>query len=202
MTTEEPQPAAARPLAPPTQVELPSRTMPAPAPSWPSVLGILTLVLGVFGTLVGAFAVLSPLVMSFWARFVPAEGRAGLAVAERWTTWTVASGGLAIALSLLLMVAGIGLLRRRRWACPLLQTWAVLRMMPAVGQVGVAYLVQRETLASMSQQMPASMPSQQYVHLFTDLSLAVSLLWYWALPVFLLIWLARGRVRAHVAEWT
>lgn len=202
MTTEEPQPAAARPLAPPTQVELPSRTMPAPAPSWPSVLGILALLLGLFGTLVGAFAVLSPLVMSFWAQFVPAEGRTGLAVADRWTAWTVASGGLATGLSLLLMVAGIGLLRRRRWACALLQTWAVLRMMLAVGQVGVAYVIQQETLASMSQQMPAPMPAQQYVQLFALLGMVISLAWYWALPVFLLIWLARGRVREHVAEWT
>lgn len=202
MTTEEPQPAAARPLAPPTQVELPSRTMPAPAPSWPSVLGILALLLGLFGTLVGAFAVLSPLVMSFWAQFVPAEGRTGLAVAERWTTWTVASGGLATGLSLLLMVAGIGLLLRRRWACALLQTWAVLRMILAVGQVGVAYVIQQETLASMSQQMPAPMPAQQYVQLFALLGMVISLAWYWALPVFLLIWLARGRLREHVAEWT
>lgn len=202
MTNEEPQPAVARPLTPPTQVELPSRTMPAPAPSWPSVLGIIAIVFGVFGTLTGAYGVLAPFLMRFMAQIAPAAGRAGLHVAQQWAAWGVANGALTGALALLLLAAGLGLLRRRRWACTASQVWAVLRIMLAGVQVGVAYFIQQDTLTAVSQQMPASMPSQQYVHSFAALGLVVSLLWYWALPVFLLIWLARGRVREHVAEWT
>jgi len=116
----------------------------------------------------------------------------------------------------LLLAGGILLLRRRRVASPVLKFWAVLKL------VGGTYLVYQNTILTKIQfaalfrpeiSMPEVDGSNETLEDFDrimDFGIMQAALWFgavfgwlWlaALPVFLLIWLNRRRVKAEIASW-
>jgi len=118
----------------------------------------------------------------------------------------------------LLLAGGILLLRRRRVASPVLKFWAVLKL------AGGTYLVYQNTILTKIQfaalfrpeiSMPEVDGSNEILEDFdrimdTTSGIMQAVVWFgavfgwlWlaALPVFLLIWLNRSRVKAEIASW-
>lgn len=188
------------PAAPPTElVRVPT---PEKVSSWPTVIGIIAITLGGLGTLSGLWGALSPIYMRAMSAAMPTSQRAAFDLMQNWQTWTVVASLLGTVLAVVLLVAGIGLLKRAAWARPTCQIWAVLKMLLAVATAVVGSLIQRDMLSAMSRMDP-NMPALPagFAEGAASVGLVFALAWGWALPVFLLVWFARGKIKAEIAEW-
>ena len=191
------------PAAPPT--ELVYALPPEKPSSWPSVIGAIAVVFGVLGTLGGLWGVVGPYFMRAMMSAMPpmpANQTATLAVMQKWQTWTIAASLLGLPLAVVLLTGGIGLLRRRAWARPTCQGWAIFKILVVVATSTVGSLIQRDTFAAMSQADP-NMPAMVtgVGESMAVVGLVIGVAWGWALPVFMLIWLARGKIKNEIAGW-
>jgi hypothetical protein len=120
-----------------------------------------------------------------------------------WRPWTIASSGVAMALGVLLCVAGTGILKHRRWGPRACLWWAILKIPLVAVNVGVGHAIQRQTWESM-QSSGAGFPGGQggFFSFVGPVTVVIGLLWGWTLPVFMLVWLSRRKIKADVAGWS
>ena len=188
---------------PPT---LPAELVASPRPTgWPMVIGVIAIVIGALGALGGLCGAASPWFAGFIMNQMPEAQRGAIEVTQKWWGWTVTAYLVSTAVAILLLVAGAGLVRRRAWARRTCINWAVLKMLLVVATTAMSYPIARET-SEVTLRPSASAPStpvnvQQFAELGMIVGLTFGLLWGWALPVFLLIWFARGKIRNEVAGW-
>jgi len=180
--------------APPTQ-PAPLRSVP---PSWPDVIGIIAIVFGALGAIGGVWGLISPLFMKMLASILP---KAQSAMMHKvWTDlWPVMilHGLATLTLGIMLLAAGVGLRRRRPWSLPLTRRWAYAKLVVVVLGSILGIIMQREQMAAQSG--PALPP--RVMQAMVVAGAAVGLAWGAALPVFMLVWLARDRIRRHTAKW-
>jgi hypothetical protein len=193
----------AQPVVPPMQPgQIP---MPGQRSTWATVIGIIAIVLASGGILSGCSSLISPFVVDFFRNMIPPGQATGMEVMdaiEEWRSWTMINSFLTSAVASLLLVVGIGLLKRRRWAVQAGVAWAILKVLHALVTAVFVYMVQQATFGAMGQQIPAAPgfgPAfQQMIGVY---SAAFTALLYSAFPVFLLIWLSRAKIKADVADW-
>lgn len=197
---------SAQPVAPPTQpgeIAAPQRSA-----NWPIVIGTIAIVLGSGGILVGLWGAAAHLGMRLfeWAmeqsQSSAVVGRQ-VAAMEAWLPWTVVSSLLATAIAILLLLGGIRLTKRRCSSIRLLKFWAVVKI-PVVVIRAIAEVFMQESLFEIMSQSPSStsMPfGGGFLDLMMVIGLVFTLAWGWALPVFLIIWLSRGKIKNEVAGW-
>ncbi len=198
---------SAQPVAPPTQPG--ALATPQRPANWPSVIGTIAIVFGSGGILVGLWGAASPFGMRFfeWAMEQSQPSAVvdrQVAVMEAGLPWTVASSLLAAALAILLLLGGIRLTKRRRSSMRLLKFWVVMKI-PVVVIVTIAGVLMQELQFEIMGQSPGLTP-MPFGGGFFDVMIVVTLVfglaWGWAFPVFLLIWLSRGKIENEVAGWT
>lgn len=202
--------AGPTPSAPPT---LPPELRPAPPttpgplsfptrpPSWPSVFGILSIVLGAMAIIQGAYGVIAVLFMPGLFGLIPGSGVPMRAAMSQNMPFNI---GVQIATSLLGIVnllAGVWLVQRLPRGVPWLRTWAVLKVFFTLLSAMAGYYVQAGMMTAVQQGSPAPGPPAGILSIFAWLGVALAVMWGWAYPVTALIWLARPAVRAHVREW-
>jgi hypothetical protein len=201
-----------QPLPPSTQ---PSAHGPAGAPqrnsTWPVVLGIVALVFGVAGFLGNlwgtvATSVAEGLVSSMTGQLSGQEEEVVGVVFEitrSWRVWTIGVALIGALVSAMLLVGGILLLLRRAAAAPLLKLWAVARMVMVIVGGYVGLQVQRETMAAMHELMGAEMGQipPGLVAATTAFGMMFGIVFGWALPVFVLVWFARQKIKDEVDGW-
>ncbi|MBI4579084.1 MAG: hypothetical protein HY718_05235 [Planctomycetes bacterium] len=100
-------------------------------------------------------------------------------------------------MALLLLVGGVGLVGRRRWGASAAKVWAVLRMLFVLVGLAVGWQMQQASFSAMSSS--GRMGGAEQVVM--GLSLVLGLVWAWALPVIMLIWLSRAKIKADIARW-
>ncbi len=186
-----------QPLAPPTQ---PGAIVAPPRPSnWPNVIGIIAIVLGAGGILGGVWGAASPWLMSSlsWA-MLPGQAES----LQAWLPWTVSSSLAAAAVAILLLLGGIKLVKRNPAAPGLLRVWAILKLPMAVCLTIVGIIVQREQFDVVQGSTTAMPMGSAFFDALTVFGVVVSVVWYGALPVFMLIWFARKKSKAEVAGWS
>ena len=187
------------PGIPPTQ---PGAYIPPEQPSsWPKVIGIICVVLGGLGILGAASSALGPAISNFFASMMPDDQANVMEVTKEYQPWTMIIALLQGILAVLLLAGGIGLLQRRRWGIAVSMVWAVLRMLLVVASAILSYDVVIKTIEAMSQQSGAPALSDEFAEVVAIVGAVFTLLWGWALPVFLLIWFTRGRIKAETAAW-
>ena len=188
------------PFAPPAS---PSRS------AWPTVLGIIAIVFGALSVLGGCWGVVSPFVFKKLIDAIPetAAGDLGEAtipfeITADWQGWIIAGSLLTTGLAVLLLIAGIGLLKRRRWGVDAAWWWVVLKMIFVVVNAAVAYQMQQDIYAALGEQQ-ANMPglSAGFYQLGAIAGVTFAVVWGWALPVFVMIWFSRRVIREEVNEW-
>jgi hypothetical protein len=194
-----------------------------PAPTtWPRVVGIIVVVIASLGIMqYGLCAPIGLLAASLMgsafesiAESQPNTGLEGtvaqMEALQDYTLVNLASNGAALVLSIMLLIGGIGLLRRRPWARRGLLAWAVLRMIHALPAVYIGYMMHRVQFDAMkdaaaSGTAGAGQPPMVILDLasaFGVVGVVIGLVFAWALPVFMLIWLSRWRIRDEMATWT
>ena len=198
---------SAQPVAPPIQPG--TITSPQRPTNWPKVVGTMAIVLGSGGILVGLWTAASPFAMRLieWALKLSQPSAVvdrQVAVMEAGLPWTVASSLIATAIATLLLLGGIRLNKRKRSSMRLLKFWAVAKI-PLVVIVTIAGVLMQELQFEVMGQSPG-LTSMPFGGVFFDVMIVVSFVfglgWGWALPVFLLIWLSREKIKNEVAGWT
>ena len=118
----------------------------------------------------------------------------------RSTTQTIAAGSVLAAV--LLIVVGVGFVRRRRWAVRAVWIWAVAKVFVALMAAMVAYVAFENTMRDETVGPNASIAAPVAIMRIASLLFVfVGLLWAWALPIFVFVWFGRERVRAEVDLW-
>lgn len=206
----DPGETRAVPAAPPT-------SPPFIAPrreQWPSVVGIIAIVLGAIGVLSSVWNALGMLLVSAVAsgQGAPADNAppaSSLDVSavfrsmEYWTGSLVAINLLLGGLAVLLIVAGIGLLRRRRRGAAWMVRWSILRIIAGIAFAVVSALMQRDQINAMagSPNDPAASAVLRMGPLMIVVTAVFALVWTMTFPVFVLVWMGRGTVRKTIASW-
>lgn len=170
-------------------------------PRWPKIIGIISIVLGIGGCLGGVWGFLTPMLMRKWAEHVPPEQAAALGNVEAWGKWIAISSALTLLIALVLLVAGIALVKRRRYAIKLTRIWAVSKMLFALVSTYVGYIIQQEQFEQMSQQNPV-LSGSPFVDIALVVGVAFGLVWGCAFPMFVLIWFSRSKVKAEYSQWS
>lgn len=174
-----------------------------PASNWPTVIGIIAMVFGGLGILGGAWGVVGSL-MPGLLHFAAGPENRMFEVMSKWTTWNVAMSIITITVAALLLTAGIKLLKRRPDAPGWCRTWAVVKILLVLVVGIVNYFYQQDLYAAMEDtQGPGGRPAMAFpvMKAVAAASVAFSLLWGWALPVFMLIWFGRQKIKAETADW-
>jgi len=191
---------------PPTQ---PGGFVRTPPPSsWPLALGIVAIIFGGGGLLVGCFGAAGLLFMDKVVELVEDSPgmteltTASLQAATQHKGLQLGLTGLGLILSLMLLLAGIGMLSRKRSSRTLSLAWSAMKMLFVPVHAGVAYYVGAPQLEAMQQDPNMAQLPQGFIQGALIGQTVFMVAWGWALPVFLLIWLNRAKIRAEVAAWT
>lgn len=186
--------------------------IPAPPKTWPTVIGVIMIIVAVLGLLQnmcgGVVSVLMPAIQSG----MPAEANddpvfaAQMDLTMRYMPFYVANAVILIVLGVLLLMAGISMLKRRLRAVKYSRIWAVARILWAIPAAVITYFITIETFkaieqaaANAGQPMPAGLIG--FMQMLGPVGAAVQLVVWCALPVFLLIWLSLSNVKNEVAKW-
>lgn len=202
MTTSQPPPSA--PPVPPAPPVTPGAIAPRPS-RWPAIIGTIALVFGILATLGGCGGLVMMPFMEAIMESVPNQQNPGLAGLSDWKQWTIPGSILSMALGVLLVVGGSGLLRRRGWGRRVCLGWAGLKMVLVIFMATIQYQIAIDQAEAMKndpnfQALPAQFAG--FMQSFSMISVIISVIWGWALPVFLLVWLSRRKIRDDVKTWS
>lgn len=190
----------ATPLAPPVRPTGPP--IPARRSDWPGVLGVIAIVLASLGILGACWGIAASLLLdaAFPGSFLFGVGAPVTTAA--WQVWLALSQAATGIVAGLLLAAGIGLVRRRRWGVRASCCWAILKMIVVVLWTAVSYGAQQAQFRQTALSNPGMpVPPTGLVTIAMLVGVGFTILWGWALPVFMLIWFSRGRIKNEVAEW-
>lgn len=204
-------PAPAPPAAPPTRRgTAPRHRRPS---VWPTAIGVISVVLGGSAILLGAWTTVALPLMNALMGSLPGMPP----MTARVMMLTLASGALTALVAAMLLTAGIMLCRRRASARAWHVRWAVVKLAVAAALVALGVLIQREQMAAAEASAGAtgaassSGAAAQASAAATFAAMGgfmlwfqaiVSLLWYSAYPIFVLIWFHQSSVKDECARWT
>ena len=185
------------PPAPPVQ----SIQLPEEPAKWPTVFGVVGIIVAAVGLLGGCCGVIAPLVWPYYIRWlegleqVPQEQLGAAKAAMLPAAWMVPASLVGLALSVVLLIGAIRLLRRRSSGIGLCKVWAWINIPWSLLGYVVNLLLQTRVPQD-TQQMGAAW---RYVGLAFGgcwvLVLGVGL------PLFMLYWFTREPVKSEIALW-
>jgi hypothetical protein len=108
---------------------------------------------------------------------------------------------LSMLVAVMLLVGGVQLLRRCSSCATLLRAWAGAKLILALLLAGAGWIALASSLEAMQAAQSPGLPSPAVMRGFGLIGMAITLLWQWALPIFMLIWFSRGSIRASVERW-
>ncbi len=154
------------------------------------VLGIIACVFGGIGVLGSLWGFISPFIMS---GFLASTGQTGTAaMMDKWRSWTIASSVVMLALAILLISGGTGLMSRRPRGPQLLKIWSVLRIGFAIITSVFTWQLMQDQFATMASKGGGSPPAAMMTPMLL-FGVVFGMLWACALPVVLLVFLSGAR---------
>jgi hypothetical protein len=175
-------------------------------------IGWISVVLGALGIAGNLCGVAGPLLakpIHAWMRSMMAQAPqaqidqfdAQMAAQNKYMPWMVTLAGLSLFVSVVLLVAGIKLLKQWPEAVTWLRGWAVARLIFGMAGMILGFLTNAATAeATSAQGGPAAMGGAMG-EILGLIGLVVTGLWAAAWPVFVLIWFARPKIREEVRTW-
>jgi len=187
METDQQSPAK----TPPSEVgELP------PDPSrWPTVIGASSIILASLGLAGGCCGMASPFLPGFFSDMVPPEQIELMRASQPPVLWVISASLIGLAVSTLLLLAAIGILRRRSSGVTLCKVWAWINIPWAAISI-IASIYIHLQVPQDAQQMGVVL---QYV--FLAFGICFTLLFGLGFPLFLLLWFSRARIKEEVDAW-
>ncbi|MCH7701510.1 MAG: hypothetical protein IID37_07460 [Planctomycetes bacterium] len=172
-----------------------------PPPAWHKPIGVIAIVFGSLGMLGGCSGLFYPKLMEMMASNVPREMEEQFKVAEDFAGWTIASSLAGLVAAAALLAAGIGVLKQRRWGITTARVWAVAKMVVVAATSVLTYQILQESTAAMLRTQGTQAMPPGFMSAVGAMSIGMGIMWGWALPVFLLIWFGRRKIRQDVAAW-
>jgi hypothetical protein len=178
------------------------------------VLGVIAIIIASLGILSnGCGGVVAPLVQAQMAKMVPPGSNpildAQVAIGKKYLWFIIINAATMTGLGVVLLSAGIGMVRRRPWSRVAILTWAWLRTVYALPASYVGYLNAMETMNAMvtasnsgapgTRPLPAGMSA--FFQVFGAVGVFVGAAMVCAFPIFALIWFNRGKIKAEIASW-
>jgi hypothetical protein len=196
----EPPPVYRHGVAPPTQ----PGAIPEPARGsvWPTVIGVIAIVLGVFSAIGALWGMVSPHIMGAFVSRMPGQSASAMqGFLDRFFVWMIVSQVITLLLAVWLLIGGVAMTVRRTWAANACRGWAVAKgLFVVVQQYFVIQIVEYQFQAMKMSGAPAMAGNLQTIT--TVSSVVFGLLWGLALPVFMLIWFSRRRIKQEMRSWT
>jgi hypothetical protein len=182
--------------------------------NWPTVLGIIMIVIASLGLLQnacgGVASLFMPSLMSGLAQSASPDDpmiAAQVEMSRRFMVWNVINALVMIVLGIVLLSAGIGVFRRRRKGIVWARIWAVCRILWSMPASYLGYRIAVESFKAMEaaaagseQPMPPGFGSMMQT--MGAVGVIVGIIFYSAFPLFLLIWFSRAKIRAEAAQWS
>jgi hypothetical protein len=172
---------------------------------WPRVIGIIAIVFGGFGLVCSGWGMFGVAIAKAMLKNVPNQGGQveQIEAMDRMQPWVVGSSLVALFVAILLLVAGIMLVRRRAVARTLCMSWAGIKIIFAIVNTIVSFMMQPGQIQSAPPQGAAAITTSMQtmegpIVIFFQL---INLAWALALPVFMLIWFNRTKIKDEVATW-
>ena len=192
---QQPMSPSPRFVSPPMQPGMP--TMESPPSKWPTVIGIIAIIWAVLGLLGGVCGLGS----LFMARSMPANfpGAPGMSMSA--SPMMLFGFLISLILKSCLLALGIGLIKRRPWAPQWIRTWAVVEILGSVVGTILGYFAQQPQFAAMASQPGMQQMPPGFFQGIAISSVGCGLLFAWVLPVFVLIWFSRDKIKQEVATW-
>lgn len=189
-------------LTPPTLAE--PLLGPKPQSKWPMPVGVIAIVVASLSILMNACGAVSMVMMSTVYSRMPAANVAATMPAEMLEMPPEVLVSLAVrgVLSIVLLAIGIGIVQRRRWSARAARSWAIVAIVVCLLTAVVEHRAQERNLKIMANTPGMAMPMGQ--GMFSSLMMLQVYVWLLvrsALPVFLLVWFGRQRIREEVASW-
>lgn len=151
---------------------------------WPTVLGVIAIIFGCCGAL-GELACTAPAELN----------------TEVWSGDLTINKVASFAAALLLLAAGVGLLKRQRWSALGIVTWAICKMLIVLHAGYIVGSMGSEFAMAMMAHQRSTPPPPEVAHTVLLAIPAGIIVWGWALPAFMLIWFSRGQIRGETACW-
>lgn len=205
-----PEPQAAAAFAPPTS---PGRlAKPEQAAAWPGVVATICIIFGSLGTLGSLISLVwhilfaSGLLDKFfeWVSS-PGPGMNPAVAMKEHTALIIVSEVLKLALSVMLLAIGIGMLQRRPGCVPLAKAWSVVKIIFTLVGTAIGIWMQKQMLQGMMSGSNVPVNATPTMSLFMSsgavLGGLLAVAWGCALPVFLLVWLHLRSVKIEIARW-
>ena len=165
-------------------------------------LGVVGIILGVLGILneVGNlfYPLIRPTMMELMERTVPPGVMESIVGFLPPAIVIMLSALAEISMAILLLVGAVHLRRRRRRGAGLIRLWAIIRIPWTVLEVGMANLILRRMLPTLSHLSEFGEPSEWVI----GAGMTAGLLFGLAVPLFVLIWFSRSTIAAEVAGWS
>jgi hypothetical protein len=194
------------PESPPIPVAPPTVAGPLGRPPrqivWPITIGVIGIAFGSLGILRSLYGAATPWLFNSWTFYTPSSTNTfdPFAALRHWGVWLSLVNAIGVLVAVMLLIGGIGLLRRRPWSGTLLIAWAIIRIPLAFAETVVGIGMQQEQLAAMSSQPGGAMVSA-FASGFAWFGAVVSIAMYCALPTFMLIWFTRPAHRRTLEAW-
>jgi hypothetical protein len=188
--------------APPTYSE---PTMVEPQSSWPTVIGVILIVHAVLGSLCACGSFFTVALQQWGAEMAAQSGQNPRAaeiqvgVAESVQLFTYAMGVIGLAMVIWELINGIGLCRRSASSRGSNIAWSIVELLILVLFMAFQAIVikwQRDQLIAEGFNKEAD--QAMFGGAF---GLCFGLVWSAAVPVFLLIWFSRRKIKDEVASW-
>ena len=179
----------------------PAAVPPPPQRAWPMVIGIIAIILGVLGALGGCIGLTFTPFLGLMDNIVPPEEAPQLEGLAEMVPSLLATAFAGLVIAVLLLMGGIGLVRRRRWGVTACLTWAVVKMVYVVANAFIGYLVNQAQFEAMQSDPNLQNLPMGFFPAMGAVGSCFGIAWGWILPIFMLIWLTRPGIRAEVREW-
>lgn len=204
MSTQEQHPEGHAPalptVVPPTR---PGQIGVERPPVWPSVVAVVCIVWGTLGLLGSIAGLLSPLYEDYIKALAP-QAQGSFAMAERNWGLFLLYYVISVVMSLWLIWGGAMLFQRKTFGARLLMWWAIAEFPLSLVGIVVNHFMQKAQMEAMAAQggnAPGAAVMAAITPLMTILSTVIVVLFSWALPAFLVIWLTRPGVKRGVERW-
>ena len=205
MTTTGPPMPPPTPSVPPTD----AGAIPPRKSSWPMVIGIIAIILGSLGTLQGCMGLGWPALAGLFTSALPEEQAGMMDATKALTPLMMISAGLTMLIAIVLLIGGIGLTKRSPRSPKTCRIWAGLKMLLVVYTSTVTFLSTQAQMEAMQRMLeedpnaPAAMAGffGTLMAIIGPVIFVFAIVWGWALPIFMLIWFSRRKIKAEVAHW-
>lgn len=191
---------------------------------WPTVVGVIALVLGILAALGGLCGIFSALFIRVVFKLIGLEEELSqdpsLMHLDAWAIPLAVLNVAGLLVASVLIYAAVLTLRRRRTAGAWMNRWSWSKIVLVVVMAAATYMMQTEQMEAVAAAAQANAsgsgtsgvagtsgggPPAVLTMMTTTmpvLSFFFSVAWGWGLPIFMLIWFGRSKIKQEVAGWS